>query len=154
MRRPLLLSLLLICTAAPASAGEAKPPKAGASDVVKAAEMARFEAAQKVDLETLAKLLADDLTYTHSTGRLETKAAFLESLKTGKLQFKTIEPADLQVRVFGTTAVINGTAKMSVVNEGQAKDIALRFTDVWVNHAGRWQMVAWQSSKTEPVAQK
>jgi hypothetical protein len=155
MRRPLLLSLFMICTAAPASAaGGAKPPRTGASDVVKAAELARFEAAQQVDLETLGKLLADDLTYTHSTGRLETKAAFLESLKTGKLQFKRIEPADLQVRVFGTTAVINGTAKMSVVNEGQAKDIELRFTDVWVNHAGRWQMVAWQSSKTDAVAHK
>jgi ketosteroid isomerase-like protein len=154
MRRTLLLSLLLICTAAPAIGASAKPPKADAGDTVKAAELARFEAAQKNDLEALGKLLADDLTYTHSTGRLETKAAFLESLKSGKLQFKKIEPADLQVRVYGTTVVINGTAKMSVVNDGQAKDIALRFTDVWVNRAGHWQMVAWQSSKTEPVVQK
>ena len=72
---------------------------------------------------------------------------FLDSLKSGKLQFKTIEPADLQVRVYGTTAIINGTAKVSVVSEGKPKDISLRFTDVWVNRAGKWQMVAWQSTK-------
>jgi hypothetical protein len=154
MRAALLLSLLVICTATPAGtlAADAKATKA--ADVVKTAELARFEAAQKKDLETLGKLLADDLTYTHSTGRLETKDAFLESLRSGKLEFKKIEPADLQVRAYGTTVVINGTAKMSVVNEGQAKDIALRFTDVWVNRAGRWQMVAWQSSKTESAPQK
>jgi hypothetical protein len=145
MRHALLLSLLLASTALPARA-EAKP-KASASDVVKAAELQRFEAAQKVDLDLLGKLLGDDLTYTHSTGALQTKAQLLDDLKTGKLQFKKIEPGELQVRVFGAAALINGTAKFSVVSNGEAKDINLRFTDVWINRAGRWQMVAWQSTK-------
>jgi ketosteroid isomerase-like protein len=146
MRHALLLSLLLVSTAIPATA-ESKAPKAAADEVVKAAELQRFEAAQKNDLDALDKLLADDLTYTHSTGMLQTKAQLLADLKSGKLQFKKIEPADLQVRVYGTTAIINGTAKVAVVSDGQAKDINLRFTDVWVNRAGRWQMVAWQSTK-------
>ena len=150
MRRSLLLSLLLVL-AVPVTAtrAETKAPKAPAGDVVKAAELKRFEAAQKSDLDALGQLLADDLTYTHSTGVLETKAVFLDSLKSGKLQFKKIEPADLQVRVYATTAVINGTAKISVVSEGQPKDVHIRFTDVWVSHAGRWQMVAWQSTKLQ-----
>jgi ketosteroid isomerase-like protein len=148
MRRSLLLSLLLVL-AVPAARAEPKPPKAAAADVVKAAELARFAAAEKNDLEALGKLLADDLTYTHSTGVLETKAVFLDSLKSGKLQFKKIEPADLQVRVYGTTAVINGTAKLSVVSDGQPKEVHARFTDVWVSHGGRWQMVAWQSTKLQ-----
>ena len=150
MRRSLLLSLLLVL-AVPVTAtrAETKAPKAPAGDVVKAAELKRFEAAQKSDLDALGQLLADDLTYTHSTGVLETKAVFLDSLKSGKLQFKKIEPADLQVRVYATNAVINGTAKISVVSEGQPKDVHIRFTDVWVSHAGRWQMVAWQSTKLQ-----
>jgi hypothetical protein len=147
MRHVLLLSLLLASTV-PAGRAGAKP-KAAAADVVKAAELKRFEAATKSDFDTLDKLLAEDLTYTHSTGILETKAVFLDSLKSGKLQFRTIEPADLQVRVYGTTAVITGTAKVSVVSKGEPKDIALRFTDVWVNRAGEWQMVAWQSTKLQ-----
>jgi hypothetical protein len=145
MRHALLLSLLLVSTAGPAARAESKKPSAEAA--VKAAELARFEAATKNDLDTLGKLLADDLTYTHSTGVLETKEVFLAALKSGKLQFKKIEPADLLVRVFDKTAVINGTAKISVVSEGQPKDLSLRFTDVWVNRAGKWQMVAWQSVK-------
>jgi ketosteroid isomerase-like protein len=153
MRRSLLLSLLLVLavavTAVPGARAESKPSKAPASDVVKAAELKRFEAAQKNDLDTLGKLLADDLTYTHSTGVLETKAVFLESLKSGKLQFKKIEPGDLQVRVYGTTAIINGTAKLAVVSDGHPKDVNIRFTDVWVSRAGQWQMVAWQSTKLQ-----
>ena len=150
MRRSLLLSLLaVLAVPVTATRAETKAPKAPAGDVVKAAELKRFEAAQKSDLDALGQLLADDLTYTHSTGVLETKAVFLDSLKSGKLQFKKIEPADLQVRVYGTTAIINGTAKVSVVSEGKPKDISLRFTDVWVSHGGRWQMVAWQSTKLQ-----
>ena len=146
MRRSLLLSLLLVLVV-PAAWAEPKAPKAPPADVVKAAELQRFEAAEKNDLDALGKLLADDLTYTHSTGVLETKVVFLDSLKSGKLQFKKIEPSDQQVRVYGTTAIINGTAKVAVVSQGQPKDISLRFTDVWVNRGGHWQMVAWQSTK-------
>jgi len=147
MRHALLLSLLLVSTVAPAARAESK--KAPAADVVKAAELARFEAATKNDLDTLGKLLADDLTYTHSTGVLETKEVFLASLKSGKLQFKKIEPADLLVRVFDKTAVINGTAKLSVVSNGEAKEVSVRYTDVWANRAGHWQLVAWQSTKVQ-----
>lgn len=147
MRHALLVSLLLVSAAIPAARAESKPPKAAAGDVVKAAELERFEAAEKNDLGVLGKLLGDDLTYTHSTGALQTKAQLLDDLKSGKLQFKKIEPSDLQVRVYGATAIINGTAKLAVVSDGQPKDVNIRFTDVWVNRAGRWQMVAWQSTK-------
>jgi hypothetical protein len=148
MRRSLLLSLMLVL-AAPAAGAKEKAPKVPPADAVKAAELQRFEAATKNDLETLGKLLSDDLTYTHSTGILESKTVFLESLKSGKLQFKKIEPADLQVRVFGATAVINGTATLAVVSDGQPKDVHIRFTDVWVSGKSGWQMVAWQSTKVQ-----
>jgi hypothetical protein len=149
MRHALLLSLLLASKGSPI--GSAPPPSPNSVsrdvDVVKAAELKRFEAAEKDDFDTLDKLLAEDLTYGHSTGVLETKAVFLASLKSGKLKFKKIEPADVQVRVFGATAIINGTAKLAVVSDGQAKDVAIRFTDAWVRRVGHWQMVAWQSTK-------
>jgi hypothetical protein len=146
MRKSLLLSLSFVSVVTLDAIAGPSAPKAPA-DVVKAAELERFAAAEKNDLGALDKLLADDLTYTHSTGVLETKAQFIGSLKAGKLKFKKIEPADVQVRVYGKTALINGTAKVSVVSEGQPKDISLRFTDAWVERAGHWQMVAWQSTK-------
>jgi ketosteroid isomerase-like protein len=147
MRHALLLSLLLVSAAIPDARAASKAPKAGAADVVKAAELERFAAAEQDDLDGLGGLLADDLTYTHSTGELQTKAQFLDRLKSGKLKFKKIEPSDLQVRVYGATAIITGTAKLAVVSDGQPKDVNIRFTDAWVNRAGRWQLVAWQSTK-------
>ena len=75
MRAALLLSFVFALAARPALHAEPKAkPKTSpaAAEVVKALELERFQAAEKNDLDTLGTLLADDLTYTHSTGVLET----------------------------------------------------------------------------------
>jgi hypothetical protein len=120
----------------------------GAEAAVRSAELKRFEVMVKNDLAALEKALGDDLTYTHSSGVVDTKAQFLESLRSGRVRYQSIEPVgDLKVRVYGSTAVINGKAKVVVASGGQTKDLLLLFTDVWLKRAGRWQMVAWQSTK-------
>jgi ketosteroid isomerase-like protein len=53
----------------------------------------------------------------------------------------------VQVRAYGSTAVVIGQVKVALVSGGQPKDMVLRFLDVWAKRAGKWQMVAWQSTK-------
>ena len=68
-------------------------------------------------------------------------------MSSGALTYKTIEPRDMKVRVFGNTAVITAAAHITAVSNGQAVDNQLRYTDVWVLRDGRWQMVSWQSTR-------
>lgn len=146
MRRALVLAALGLL-ASSGRLASASPASAREAERVRAAELKRFEVTTRGDLDELARLLADDLTYTHSTGVIETKAQFLDALRSGKVRYERIEPEELQVRAYGTTAVITGKAQVSVVSDGQPKSIVLRFTDVWVKRGGRWQMVAWQSTR-------
>ncbi|HYN04340.1 MAG TPA: nuclear transport factor 2 family protein, partial [Vicinamibacteria bacterium] len=44
------------------------------------------------DLTGLAAMMTDDLTYTHSSGVEESKAQFLEGLKSGKYLYREITP--------------------------------------------------------------
>lgn len=118
-----------------------------AAEAVKAAEMARFTAQTTNDFKALDALLGDDLTYTHSSAAVDTKATYIESMRSGAVKYESIEPRDVQVRVYGTTAVITGAGRFKVTARGQALDNQLRFTDVWVLRDGRWQMVAWQSTR-------
>ena len=53
------------------------------ADSVKAAEKAWAAATVAGDEATLKNLLSDDLTYTHSNGETDTKAVFIQNLKTG-----------------------------------------------------------------------
>ena len=107
----------------------------------------RFDAMVRNDLKTLADCLADEVTYTHTTGESQTKTQFLEMLRTGSVKYEQIEPAELNVRLFGETAVVTGRSTMHVQSQGRPLVFQIRFIDVEVRHNGRWQMVAWQATR-------
>jgi len=141
------LGLAVACLAA-ASVPAAGPDEAA----VLAAQKERMQAMVRGDVEALGRLLPDDLTYTHASGVVDTKASLLASIKSGKLKYKSIDPGQPRVRVYGHTAVLTGTATVQVESTmaGPAP-FQIHFTDVYVKKgAGPWQAVAWQS--TRPAA--
>ena len=121
-----------------------------AEAAVRAAELARFKAMTAGDYTELGRLLGDDLIYTHSNALVDTKASYVESMTSGALKYQSIEPRDIKVRVYGTTAIITAAAAITSVSKGQTQNNQLRYTDVWVLRDGRWQMVGWQSTKIIP----
>jgi ketosteroid isomerase-like protein len=116
------------------------------ADVRKAQE-ARFAATIKPDLAGLSALLADDMTYAHANSKLETKAEFLDLIKTGHYQYKSITPRDVTTRLYGDTALLGGLADVDVVSGGQPLSVKLRFLEVWVKQGGRWKLAAWQATR-------
>jgi hypothetical protein len=126
---------------------------AGPDDAaVLAAQKDRLQAMVKNDLEALGRMLPDDFTYTHASGVVDTKASLLASLKAGRLKYKSIDPGQPLVRVYGSTGILTGTATVQVESAtiGPAP-FQILYTDVYVKKAdGRWQPVAWHS--TRPAA--
>jgi hypothetical protein len=108
-----------------------------------ALEDRRIEAMVAGDVQALEEILADDLIYTHTTARLDTKASFIDAVKTGKSNYKSVDRKDVEVRDLRDTAVVTGHAKFHV---GDNKFEA-RFIDVYARRNGAWQMVAWQSTR-------
>jgi ketosteroid isomerase-like protein len=127
------------------------PTLAAAQDArqdILAADDRRFAALVQGDLAALGGLLAEDMTYTHSSGQIETKAQLLESLRSGKLRYLSAEPADREVRLYGDTAVVTGRAAVKAsVQGGPEIVLPLRFTEVWVRSGGTWKLAAWQSTR-------
>jgi ketosteroid isomerase-like protein len=123
---------------------------AAPSDDVLAAENARVEALLRADYDALDRLLGEDLTYTHSTAVLDTKAMFMESLRSGRLRYHQFRHEDPKVRVLGDIGIINSVARIVAVNRGQENRNHLRVTIVYAKRDGRWQMVAWQSTRMPP----
>lgn len=113
---------------------------------VVAAEKARFEAQVSKNTDALNQLLADDLVYVHSSGNVDTKQSYIQSIKEGNSTYNSIDVQEQKVRLYGKTAIINGICyiKRPAV-DGKNNDLKLRYTDVYVKKGGRWQMVTWQS---------
>ena len=88
----------------------------------------------------------DDLVWTHSSARTDTKASFLDALRTGGARYLEIKRSDEIIRVHGNLAVITAIADMQVVLQGEKRQLRNRYTNVWVKRDGSWKMLAWQST--------
>jgi ketosteroid isomerase-like protein len=121
----------------------------GAAAEVISLEMERCRAISELDLQALEKILADDLTHTHITGRTEGKAAYLAGLSTRP---RATSRGDLRVRTYGDVAVMTGELTNEFrATEGTAPVVqAIQALQVWVRSGGTWQLVAFASSGQRP----
>jgi ketosteroid isomerase-like protein len=108
----------------------------------------RMEAMAKKDIAKLNELIADDLIYTHSSARLDTKQSLIGNMEAGSTVYTSVAPSDVKAQDLGDTVVLTGSCKISVMSGGKPNSFGVRFTDVWANKGGRWQMVTWQSTRT------
>ena len=105
----------------------------------------RFAAMIARDFAALDKLTHDQLLYTHSSGVTDTKATWLESMKSGKVKYKSVNCSERKVRFFGEVALMNGRAAIEVDIGGQPKSLRLLFLNAWTRTPQGWKFVAWQS---------
>ena len=108
----------------------------------------RMNAMAQKDFATLNALLSDDLVYTHSTARLDTKKSLIGNMESGSTVYTSVVPSDVKAQDLGDTVVLTGSCKISVNAGGRANSFGVRFTDVYARRNGKWQMVTWQSTRT------
>ena len=119
----------------------------GAEAEVLQADDRRFDAMRKEDWPALDASLADDLTYVHSTARLETKAEHIGNLRAGKPHYRGIAPRDRTARVNGNIGIVNGVSEMHVENSGKEQRFTVRYLAVYSKMNAQWRMIAWQSTR-------
>jgi hypothetical protein len=119
----------------------------GNGDKVIALDKRRMTAMAQKDMATLNSLIADDLVYTHSSARLDTKQSLLGAMQSGATVYTAVEPSEVKAQDYGAAVVLTGRAQISVNSGGRAMSFGVRFTDVWVDKGGAWQMTAWQSTR-------
>jgi ketosteroid isomerase-like protein len=130
---------ILIALSLPAFAGLASPSDEKA---VLAAEKQYIDGMVKSDPDSVAKVLADDLSYTHSSAKMETKADVLKGI-TNTVQYTSITVESTKVRQYGNTIITNH----HMMYTGPKVSSHVYVTMVWVKQGGGWQMVQRQATK-------
>jgi ketosteroid isomerase-like protein len=139
--------MLAVACWVPLAEAQVKPD--GESEI-RELERQRFRAMEQVDVPTLNRILSDDLVYTHANGLQHTKAELIGVLGSGDFRYESITTGDTRVRIYNQTAVVTGRATMKIKRAGEEQTFKLCYLDVYVKQDGRWQMVAWQSSRVAP----
>ena len=120
---------------------------AGNGQMVIDLDKKRMTAMAQKDIATLKSLLSDDLIYTHSTARLDTKQSLVGNMESGSTVYTAVEPSDVKAQDLGDAVVLTGSCRISVMSQGRPNSFGVRFTDVYANRGGQWQMVTWQSTR-------
>ena len=113
-----------------------------ASDACKLAMMKR-------DAAGLRKLLHEDLIYSHSNGRTQTKAEVLQDT-TGKTTMEAMDFSETTVRVYGNTALIRAKVEIRNSTDGKATTFHTNVLHVWLKGPGCWQLVSRQATQLSP----
>ena len=98
------------------------------------------------DSAVLERLMSNDIVYTHSSGRLDTKASFIESIRSGTVKYKRIQRRSLATLMRGGFACLTGVVEIDVETGGRLLNLNLRFSNVWERTGSSWQQVLWQST--------
>jgi hypothetical protein len=120
---------------------------AGNADKIIELDRQRMTAMADKDIATLNKIIADDLIYTHSSARLDTKKTLIGAMESGATVYTSVVPSEVVAQDLGDAVVLTGVAAISVNSGGTPNSFRVRFVDVYAKRGGQWQMVTWQSTK-------
>jgi ketosteroid isomerase-like protein len=128
----------------------AAQPNPNAAKEVLAASEAWRQAMLKKDAAGLQKFLHEDLTYSHSNARNQTKADVVQTTTAGKTTIEAMDFSEVTVRVYGTTALIRANVDIRNSTDGKSTTSHLNVLHVWLKGPGGWQLVARQSTQVSP----
>ena len=144
MRQSLVVALLLVSAALTAQQREnhSRAQQPSVEQIIRTLDTERIQAQIHADAAALARLYADDFIGVGPSGTVRTKPQVIADFTSGALKFQSITTNEVQVRVYGNTAVETGRSTMQGQDKGRPVPKETRFTRVWVKKQGHWLLVA------------
>jgi hypothetical protein len=118
------------------------------ADEALAAEDARYAAQMGNDFGALQNLIGSDLVYIHSSAVVDTKASYIESMKSGTVKYRVMRRSDVTVRTYGCIAIISGLGNFDVTVKGQDMAVEIRFHSIWAKRDRGLEFISWEATRT------
>jgi ketosteroid isomerase-like protein len=97
------------------------------------------------DQPALEQIFADQLSYGHSDGRVQTKAEFVDALVDGKSVFKSISLTGQTVSIVGDIAILRHRFEADAVSNGTPSRPRIKVLQVWQKQDGVWRLLVRQA---------
>lgn len=117
-------------------------------EAICALERERFRAMVDGDAALLDTLLADNVSYVHTSGKRETKRQFIDGISGGRRRYRQIEVQSQDVLPAGSeTCVVTGRVLIEMETNNGALLFPIAYTAVHLHHDGQWRLIAWQATR-------
>jgi len=145
MRKTFVIAVLVLIAASIALGQKhsaRRAPRRNVDRVIRQVDYERIQAQIGADAAALDRIYANDFIGIGPSGTVRTKAQVIADFTSGDLKFQSITTDDVQVRVYGNTAVETGRSTMIGQDKGKAVPRDNRFTRVWIKQQGHWRLVS------------
>ena len=119
--------------------------EAGNEAAVNAAVEALTKAMLQADRGALERLVADQLSYGHSSGLVESKAQFVDVIANRKTLYKAITLSEPSTVMAGDNAIVRHVFSNTTETGGKTASISVGIMQVWQKQAGDWRLLARQA---------
>ena len=103
---------------------------------------------EKAQLEALC---AEQLSYGHSGGRVETKAQFIDGVMSRKAILKALTLSEHTIAIVGSDAIARHTWTSDSETDGKMTSTKIGVLQVWQKQGGTWKLLARQAFRTPPA---
>ena len=141
---------LVVCTAlclSSSAIAQGKKSAGGAEGQIKVLLDQSRQSVLKGDTSYLEKNAAEDYSRVGPDGKRVGKSDWINAIKSGDVKIESVETSDVKVRVYGNAAVATYAADVKGTNKGQDISGHNQITRVFVKQAGKWQEVAFHSTR-------
>ena len=139
-----LFLVLMGAQSAFAQAGPQGPGKTGNSSAEQeliALSKQKWQWMAERNVEALDKLFADEAIFVHM-GATMTKSEELDTIKSGRIQYKDAQIQEVSVRFVGTTAILLNKIRLVAVVGGNEVVNPFNVTEVYVKLDGAWRLAS------------
>ncbi|TXK48065.1 nuclear transport factor 2 family protein [Pontibacter qinzhouensis] len=99
------------------------------------------------DKVVLENLLSEELSFGHSSGKVEGKTTVIDKLVSGNTNWVTVEFKNQTVQLNQNTAVVRHTYVGQLQSTDTLEIINMHVLLIWQKHRGSWQLLARQATK-------
>jgi hypothetical protein len=145
--KPSLLGLCLLMVSAPAAFSQAPAGAGAAASGAKAEQEVvtlskdKWQWMAERNVGALDKLFAEEAVFVHMGGTM-TKSQELDTIKSGRIQYKDAQIQEVSVRFVGTTAILLNRIRLVAVVGGNEVVNPFTVTEVYVQQGGAWKLAS------------
>jgi ketosteroid isomerase-like protein len=99
------------------------------------------------NIPELKALTAENLTYGHSSGKIQDKKEFIADIETGKSAFKTLEMQNQTITVSGDVALVRHHFSAQALKGTEVVPTEIENFQIWQKQKGHWLLVGRQAFK-------
>ena len=140
MKKILVFLTIMLCTSNLFAQSKDEQTLAAATDTL-------VQAIIRGDRSVLEKLTADNLSYGHSSGKVENKAQFIDAVVNGPFDFLDGITTAQTVSVNDKVGIVRHVFTFHYNNKGETGEMKLGILLVWQKQQKDWKLLARQAFK-------